>query len=49
MIEVFQYYKIDKFLMQKLQEFKSGYKINIGYYIILYNMKTKNLQIIKIY
>ena len=41
---VFQCYKIDKFLIQKLQEYKSGYKINIRYHIKFYDLKIKTLK-----
>ena len=32
---VFQYYKIDKFLSSKLNEYKSSYKLNIGYNVTI--------------
>jgi hypothetical protein len=40
MIEVFQYYKIDKYLIKKLAEFKSGYKINIGFNITIHDIQA---------
>lgn len=36
-IKVFQYYKIDKFLIQKLNELKQPYKINLGFSLTLSN------------
>ena len=38
MVEVFQYYKIGAYLIQKLEELKKGYKINLGYSITLKNL-----------
>ena len=39
MVEVLQYYKIVKYLIQKLEEFKSGYKLNIGFNITIHDIQ----------
>ncbi len=35
LIDVFQYYKIPKYLIEKLKELGKGYKVNIGFDITL--------------
>ena len=47
MVEVFQYYKIDKYLIQKLKEQKQSYKINLGYSITAKDLLTGKYNEIK--
>jgi hypothetical protein len=47
MVEVFQYYKIDKYLIQKLKEQKQSYKINLGYSITAKDLITGKYNEIK--
>ena len=47
MVQVFQYYKIDKYLIQKLKEQKQSYKINLGYSITAKDLLTGKYNEIK--
>ena len=40
-VEAFQYYKVDKYLLEKINEIGKGYKLNIGFNIVK-AVRTKN-------
>jgi hypothetical protein len=41
-IQVFQFYKVDKYLVNKIQELGKAYKVNIGFHIGTANRTNNN-------